>query len=267
MTHSVAMLEAQELFDFVEVCLEGHQFSGQAVQFVDVLRDLDTGKTFPKLYATQKDYEIARVRASRMEKVAKSQAEDGFPMLYNLAVVRLLTIVEAAVERFVLAALADPAKLKDQKIIRSLQGSLVDFSELPQDQRPEYLYNALKDSLRPRRHTGIGRYEILLDSVGLGGGVPEGVRCALFELIEVRNLIVHRAAIVDPVFVSMCGWLKVSVGNCFNVSKRRFLAYILSSNWYFLELERRSGNAAALTERASTAMKEFEEKVAIEMNA
>jgi uncharacterized protein YutE (UPF0331/DUF86 family) len=50
---------------------------------------------------------------------------------------------------------------------------------------------------------GCGRFESLLDTIGLGGSVEETVKRLFLELSQVRNIVVHKAGKADKRIVEL----------------------------------------------------------------
>lgn len=66
---------------------------------------------------------------------------------------------------------------------------------------------------------GVDRFEELLKCIGLSGSVPDGVGRTIFEMGQVRNVLVHRGGIVDRRFVSACPWLGLNPGDKVSVDR------------------------------------------------
>ena len=88
---------------------------------------------------------------------------------------------------------------------------------------------------------GVGRFEPLLDAVGLGGAVSPGIKRTVLECGEIRNCIVHRDGLADKRLKARCPWLTTPTGEKLIVTDRDFGAYTLCGHWYVLDLSRRWG--------------------------
>jgi hypothetical protein len=116
---------------------------------------------------------------------------------------------------------------------------LVEFANASLDEQAEHLVSELKSALKVSLKAGVGRFEGVLAPLGLGGPVDEGVRRALFELSEVRNVVVHRAGVVDRRFMEKCPWRSVSSNAMLHVSRADVALYQAAALWYVSELHRR----------------------------
>ncbi len=72
---------------------------------------------------------------------------------------------------------------------------------------------------------GVSRFEPLLELVGLGRPTEEDVKRSVFELSQVRHVLVHRAGHADARLVERCPWLGVNVGQRLHVTKERYAKY------------------------------------------
>jgi hypothetical protein len=79
---------------------------------------------------------------------------------------------------------------------------------------------------------GIGRFEAILDACGLSGGLSDDYRRDLFELSQVRNLVVHRFSVADERFFKSCPWFGLSVGERLILPEARLHAYIVAARNY-----------------------------------
>jgi len=123
--------------------------------------------------------------------------------------------------------------------IRGIQGPLVDFAVASESDRVYILSERLKETVKSRLGKGDGRFESLLDPLGMGGPVPDSIRRMLMEHSQVRNVLVHKNGIADAKFLEHCPWLGARLGMQIQVSGVRFAAYTATNHWYMLELSRR----------------------------
>jgi hypothetical protein len=102
-----------------------------------------------------------------------------------------------------------------------------------------YLREALKQDMASDLKVGVGRFESVLDALGLSGTVPPCIRKALVELHEMRNVIVHNLARADRFLKIRCPWIAVEVGEDLTVTQVQYRAYNTAALWYLMELDQR----------------------------
>ena len=110
---------------------------------------------------------------------------------------------------------------------------------LPHEDRPSYLLDLLEQEVASGLKLGVGRFESLLDIFGLSGAVPNFVRRYLFELSQVRNVLVHRRGIADRRLVDQCPWLKLQIGDRVVVRHEQMARYMTAGLAYAMTILQR----------------------------
>jgi hypothetical protein len=192
-----------------------------------------------------------QVAGALFEKFAKEQLADGFSVLYEVVIVRLVSILDAMVLHFVRQRLraGQPARLLDS--VKQLEGPLIEFANASDEEQARLLAELLQERLKAKHKLGVGSYETLLNAIGYGGGVQCDVRRTLLELLEIRNVIVHRLGIVDAQLVDRCLWLNLTVGDTVRARKHEFIRYLQACTWYAMELSLRAQRAGEVEADAS----------------
>jgi hypothetical protein len=75
---------------------------------------------------------------------------------------------------------------------------------------------------------GCGRFEIILEAMGISGSIESELRRDLLELSQIRNVLVHRAGIVDKRFIEICPWLKMCIGDHIKVTNEAYCRYSIA---------------------------------------
>jgi hypothetical protein len=187
------------------------------------------------------------VRSGLIDKVIDADIEDyvrygveqlttEMPYLYGLAIVRLVTILEVTVTDACIEALVLWPHLRLGSEISDIKGPLVEFAAMTNLEQAECIVAAIIEKTRSKLKRGVGRFEPVLDAIGLGGGVDDGIRKIICEMLEIRNVVVHRRGRADMRLVQNCGWLGVSVGTEVHVTKAMFDRYLVAMKCYVVEL-------------------------------
>jgi hypothetical protein len=177
-----------------------------------------------------------KAESDTVREFAESQLSDGFTIPGGLLVVRFVTIIETAVSEAVVWSFHTRPAILERPEVRRIKGSLADFARASEEQRAEFLANALARDLGAPLKVGIGKYEGLLEVVGLGGQVDSAAREIFLELTEVRNVVVHRGGRVDGRFRERCPFVNWTVGDSVQFTPGRLDRYHAAVSYYVLEL-------------------------------
>lgn len=240
----VAFDALHELKQFVRMAWLGLDHFCNATRLQEVMKGsvetLGEKSAWYPLEITEEDVK----QAVAEEEYGNEQREKGFPYLYSLATVQLWTILETLVDELLVDALTEPEKLRGSELAEKLRGPLLSLLLASEEERAVFLAGEIKQQLKSALQRGVGKLESLLEVVGLGGPVPPQVRKCLFELVEMRNCIVHRAGVADKRLCDACPWLGLTLGEAIPLGSGRFGYHRSGASWYVLEVHRR--NAVAL---------------------
>lgn len=171
-------------------------------------------------------------------KFASDQAEKNYPYLFALIAVRLWAMAEAAARDIVVEAVKKPSGPPDRSKLGKLKGPIGSMLGADADTQAELVADVLW--LAPEgRFRGVGRFDAVLELVGLGGSPPSPIDEVLIELAEVRHCVVHRGGSMDRRFLEACPWVAAKVGAGVPTSAQRFWFYRNAVYWYVLDLVRR----------------------------
>jgi len=157
--------------------------------------------------------------------MAKRELNEGFPLLYSQAVTAMWHALENHTRRIVVAWLTnDPNALHVDEVMR-LKIKLGDYFALDDVERMYFIADQLDQDVSAPLRLGVGRFEALLAPFGLSGQVDDIVRKTIFELQQVRNVLVHRGGRADRHFMEKCPWLKIAIGKLIPVTHRMYERY------------------------------------------
>lgn len=236
--------QMDELALFANIARNGMSWGQAALKYEEVVKAMSDRK-YQGRSLTEKELEERRAHAAKLQSFAEDQDSKGFPYLYNLLAIRVWTILENLVDEFAATRVQDPEKLPSLKGLEGLSVPLLQFVSAGEDARTEFIVDAIKQATKSRLKIGVGRFESLLDAVGLGGGVSDPIRKIVLELSEIRNVLIHRDGFCDGRICERCPWLSVKVGQKVSITEQQFHLYRLLPVWYNFELHRRAGDVAA----------------------
>jgi hypothetical protein len=163
--------------------------------------------------------------------------------LHSLAYIRVCTALEVVVDAVLVSVLTDTDHWDRLPVVSGLKVGKVDIVSLLRssaDQQVRFVAEEIKKGIGASLKSGIGRFESVLDAVGMSGPVPSEVRDSILQLVEVRNAVVHRDGVADSRLVNKVPGLGFKEGEKIQISRIEFAIVSTASIWYILELRRRA---------------------------
>ncbi len=185
------------------------------------------------------DDSFHRERAQHEAGVATREVKSGFPLLHKHAVIVLWTSLDVLIRSVVRAWLKNRKGAVETDEVRSVQIGLAEFEELNEEERYAYLVDSLAENVKGSRKRGTTRFESLLGVIGLGGPIDERVRRDIFELQQLRNVLLHRNGVADRRFARDCPWLGLRAGDDVLITHPRFVELNDAVGAYVLEIIQR----------------------------
>lgn len=224
----------KEFKDHQERLSELLDLSRTGIQLVRIFVEAETTSTDPVL---QKSLRDAKVKLD----LAKNEIDGDFPTLHSQAVVSLWGSLETLVLDVAATWILNYPEVLHRDQWRSLKIRIGEYETLDTEQKASYLASAMDQLTSGPLKAGVGRFEGLLEAIGLKGTVEEDVRRGLFELQQIRNEIVHKRSIADRKFCDACPWLAINPGDVVLVSNTMYKNYFHISYMYVIELMCRTG--------------------------
>ena len=151
--------------------------------------------------------------AKREADLAQKEVDEGFPLLHAQTTIALWSALEATVRLFIVRWLQNYQPAMNVEVIQKLRVRIGEYERLEGEDRFFYILDRLEQELSAPLRSGVSRFESLLEPFGLAGAVDEDLRRNLFELNQVRNVLVHRSGVADRRLIESCPWLEVKVGD------------------------------------------------------
>ncbi|MDB5323905.1 MAG: hypothetical protein JWN40_5536 [Phycisphaerales bacterium] len=173
-----------------------------------------------------------------LEAYAKEQSPE-FYDLHALVTVRMWSILEAFVRDLSCFLLAGVPAVREQEAVAKLKGPIIKFISSSGQEQADYLYELLESSSSAALKPGVGRFEVVLSSLGYAGPIDDRVRDALYHCSKLRNCIVHNDGVVDRDLVAGCPWWKGAEGTRVGITAGMSHKHFYAVCWYMMEIERR----------------------------
>ena len=180
----------------------------------------------PFLEIEDEEQETERLaEAERESELARTEVENGFPVLHRQATVSLWSHLENLIRSFLAHWLTRRPSAWKADVVRKLRVRVGEYHSLKPFERSMWIVDLLDKELAGPLRSGVNRFEAILTPFGLSGPVDETCRRTIYELSQVRNAIVHRRARADRTLVNACPWLDLKVGSEIVVSHRAWRGY------------------------------------------
>ena len=229
----------RDLFTFVRFC-EATITLSPIIAKIPQLLDFAFKRGLPGM-----DAKVRKLLEEDVDTIKNASDERGEyqSYLHGVAVVKACSVLETSVDDVALALLSDRdywSRLDDLGKLRANKVDLINLLRMNHSQQTAFLLQEIKKEVAAGLKVGAGRYEAILNFVGLGGPVPETASRAMVELLETRHLLVHRNGIVDSKFVNRCPWRRASIDSKLDLGRLDFSMLSCAATWYLLEMQRRA---------------------------
>jgi hypothetical protein len=179
--------------------------------------------------------------AQHMAALAQREIESDFAILHSQAAVSLWSSLESLVLDLVADWVRNQPEILNNEPWANLKIKLADYEAVDSEQRAAYLVGLVDQTVAAPVKQGVNRFEHLLATIGLNGAVPGDLGKSLYELQQVRNVIVHKRSIADRKFCRLCPWMKLMPGQEVLVSHAMYNSYRDAVLEYVMELIFRTG--------------------------
>jgi hypothetical protein len=183
-----------------------------------------------------KEREQAMAHAESLARLAQREISSDFSILHSQALVFLWNGLESLVKDVLRDWLVNRPELLNQEPWTNLKVKVGEYEPLDTEQRAAFLVDQYDQSIGGALKQGSTRFEKLLEAIGLSGRVDENTGKRLFELQQVRNVLVHRMGIADRRLCDSCPWMSLKPGMPVVVRRDTYHDYLAAVTEYAEEL-------------------------------
>ncbi len=137
----------------------------------------------------------------------------------HMHIVGLWGALEATIIDFMVAWLTNEPNAIQNDAFSKVKIPLSEFETLEKEERIRLLIDEVERSQRSQNKAGLSRFKSLLATINLSGEIADETQKTLYELFNIRNVVVHRASIVDRRLLAACPWLPYTNGEVIKVSE------------------------------------------------
>lgn len=129
--------------------------------------------------------------ANKEAELARRELNDEFPLLHAQTTIALWSALEAAIRLVLVRWLQNYKQAMEVEEIQKLRVRIGEYERLEGEDRFSYILDRLEQELAAPLKAGSTRFELLLNPFSLSRPVDKDVRRNLFELNQIRNVLVH----------------------------------------------------------------------------
>jgi hypothetical protein len=182
----------------------------------------------------KQDFQKALEAAESAARFAEREGKQGFPLLHAHSLVGAWSALESAIEDAIVGMLMNEPDLLWNETLSKIRIPLAEFEALDKEERMRYLLEELERTHGLRRRQGVDGFEDLLGHVNLSGAVEPDIKKAIWELSNLRNVIVHRGSMADRRLVQGCPWMGLRVGDKVTVTHEALGRYFAALHQYLI---------------------------------
>jgi hypothetical protein len=239
----VAKWATECLRSFIDDQHQVEQLMHLSMRGISILRAMPKAldalaKADPDEYSTD-DAWRRRKSIQETSELAQSEVDTDFPVLHAQAAISLWGAMEVLIRTLVAKWIQNRPDVFQLEIMKKLRVRLGEYESLSSEERAFYIADLIEIELSAGLKLGVGRFETLLEPFGLSGAVPDAVRRTIFELSQIRNVLVHRRGIADRRLVQQCPWLGLAIGDRVTISHGRYTAFRFAAMTYAMEILQR----------------------------
>lgn len=176
---------------------------------------------------------------AKENELAQREVDNDFPLLHEQATVATWSALEAFIRSFVAKWLQSGPNAWQAESIKKLKVRLGDYESLQLSDRCLWVVDQLDQELSAPLRGGVNRFEALLKVFDLDGLVSEEQQKQLFELSQIRHVLLHRRGQADRKLLDACPWLKLAPGDRVKITHEMWQQYSDAVAGYVLDLVQR----------------------------
>ncbi len=164
--------------------------------------------------------------------MALQEIESDFALLHANSLVTLWSSLDSLIDDIIIAWIENNHDIIKGPSFEKIKISISDYESMNNIERMSFLLRELSRSVNADIKVGAGKFEKLLEAIGLGGSIDEKLRRDLFEMSQIRNAIVHCGGTVDQILKNNCPWIKWQVLETIKLNHNDYIKYYKAVHVY-----------------------------------
>lgn len=222
--------DLERLKYLIPICRSGITMVTHGPNTLRVLADVDGDSQ------DNEEYKERLKRAEKQAELANAEISSNFLLVHSWAILSLWALVEGLIRGFAAEWLRREKASWSHESFYKLKVRVSKYEQLSRNEKFEYIIDELERSEGAGLRKGVGRFEVILSPIGLGGQVSPAIRDAIFELAQVRNCLAHGSTKADKEVVKNCPWLKLKAGHPMRLDKYAISYYFSACDAYVTDI-------------------------------
>jgi hypothetical protein len=218
---SLFTTEIKELNQLLDLSLRGMSIGSKFRPFLEGAYEDSSDKTDVRV---KELYTKIMAKLSSDEEMYEIQKSENFTKTIEMYIVYLWSKIDNIVEDVLVDYIILDESLLSFEKIADIKLPL-SFILLDDRGKRNYLVAEVKRKLNSPLKQGVGKFESLLEAFGLGGDIPKKLKDKIYELSNIRNVIVHSNSFADERLIANCPHLEYNLGDRLALNIKDFHAY------------------------------------------
>jgi hypothetical protein len=181
-----------------------------------------------------------------------SAEKSGYSFLLTQAAINTYSYLEAAIKSLVMGYIQSGEKLSGISALSAIQVPYAAFRSLSEEEQLDFLYQQYETHTGAGLRQGVKRFESLLEPLGFSGPRSEAIDYGIYELAQVRSLLLYKNGLVDKKFTEACPWFSSQLGRKLVITPEMFDTYNHAVLEYIAILIKRIEEKAAPAKEAGS---------------
>jgi hypothetical protein len=186
-----------------------------------------------------KRWEADLQKANSDAAFTNKECDEEYPLLHAFFLVGAWAALEAGVEDMLVGILVSEPIALVSDVFAKIRVPLSKYEQLDKEERMRLLLSELQRANASGLAQGVNAFERALDAFALSGPVQDTLRDTLWNLNNIRNVIVHRDSRADSRFVENCPSLGFTLGERILVNHKTYSELTREIDHYVIVLMRR----------------------------
>lgn len=168
--------------------------------------------------------------------LAKGEMDRDFYNLRSLAIIGTWSILENLVKDLVTAWIKHDRSVFKRDAFKKVSIPLPEYMSTSPAERASLIADLVEQRLSSSLRVGVGRFNSLLDAIGLHAALSNENEKSLLEMQQVRNVIAHRGGMIDRRLKAACPWVKQKIGQKVSISSDDYSRYWRAVHEFVLQI-------------------------------